>query len=267
VDLNANPGVTPLLMASSAGKPEIIDLLLANGANPNTVDPSGTSPLILAAFGGHTETVVSLLKAGADVNARTSDGTTALIEAARKRHADIVELLLMNDANPDSKDANERTALDLTFARLDITALTTVGPEGLDATLDEEAKRIVTMLKKASKQPVSDRLAKHMSDEFEKTIHLFGTKNNTVDGLGEFIDARLVAWTGFEFSPEQQTLARSTIVEALKKRRYSTMIRFSRPDGSMPERAKINIEKLGRLIEQFEQKSQGTPTKKKRPPN
>ena len=47
---------------------EVVDLLLAKGADPNCTDRDGRSCLHLGCCSGHPETVSRLLRAGADPN-------------------------------------------------------------------------------------------------------------------------------------------------------------------------------------------------------
>lgn len=75
--------MTPLLEAS-CGRPDIVNLLLAAGADVNAASRKagdvlmGCTPLMLAAMDGSEEVVQRLLDKGADVNAKSGMGFTAL---------------------------------------------------------------------------------------------------------------------------------------------------------------------------------------------
>ena len=85
---------------------EIIRLLLAHGADPNSMScvweylPSLQLCKYLADDQGRCATVVEmLLDAGAEVDGQSRDGKTALIEFARLKKASIVKLLIERGAN------------------------------------------------------------------------------------------------------------------------------------------------------------------------
>lgn len=83
---------------------EIVKIMLANGADPNYLKPSGKYPLFSAIQSPCTEIVDLLLDAGADPDA-VSDGEWPPVgHAARQGSSDIVELLLQRGANPNTKD-------------------------------------------------------------------------------------------------------------------------------------------------------------------
>ncbi|MFI1104788.1 ankyrin repeat domain-containing protein [Streptomyces melanogenes] len=98
-------GARPLYEAAVNGKAEIVRLLLAAGAAPDTessgIGAEGT-PLCAAACWGHTETVRVLLTYGADPNLREDDGTgwSPLEWALRVPHPETVELLVDAGAMP-----------------------------------------------------------------------------------------------------------------------------------------------------------------------
>jgi len=140
---------TPLICASDGGTPEIVDILLKAGANPNKTGPvrrdtplmyvaynkthaiaiaelllaaganpnqtgsEGLTALIWAVTESRTELVERLLKAGADINARGI--YTALHAAVQFSTKEMVTLLLKNNANLNRLDAAGNTPLDYAY--------------------------------------------------------------------------------------------------------------------------------------------------------
>lgn len=95
-----NLGRTPLQLAVIHNKPEIAELLLANGADVNARDPDQQTPLLEAlAVYKHDKMVRLLLASGADVNLSDRSGMTALIYAAQQGSIDDAKILIANDAN------------------------------------------------------------------------------------------------------------------------------------------------------------------------
>ena len=92
-------GVTPLSLACMLGSASMVDQLLAAGADPNSALPGGETPLMTASRTGLTGPVKSLLEKHVDVNAREHKGQTALMWAAAEGHVEVVNLLL--DAGAD----------------------------------------------------------------------------------------------------------------------------------------------------------------------
>lgn len=75
------------------GSAEIVELLLARGADVNLADADGGTALMCAASSGLTQIVRLLLARGADVSAKHKSGKTALQWAEAAKYEDIVELL------------------------------------------------------------------------------------------------------------------------------------------------------------------------------
>lgn len=86
IDARNAQGETPLLNAAAAGNLEIAHLLLKRGAKPDVPGPVGLSPLLFVAF-GHPEMVDLLLQNGADLDQTDDRGNTALLWAAGPYHA------------------------------------------------------------------------------------------------------------------------------------------------------------------------------------
>jgi ankyrin repeat protein len=103
-------------LAVFGAKLEIADLLLAaKGGDPNEADPStGITPLLGAASTGGEETIRWLVARGAKVNKITQleyGGTTALTTAARVGNAENVRVLLELGADPRLEMKSGATAL------------------------------------------------------------------------------------------------------------------------------------------------------------
>src|SRR5208337_4609956 len=72
-------GMTPLMVAASFNRTEIMKALLAQGAGVNDVDKSGSTALMIAADKGNIESVNILLDRGAYINASDNADRTVLI--------------------------------------------------------------------------------------------------------------------------------------------------------------------------------------------
>ena len=105
-------GWTPLHSAARQGHREIVELLIANGSDVNSKDSTGKSSLHDAALEGHKEIVELLITKGADLNTESGYYGTPLHVAAGIGHEEIVELLIANGANVNVKDGFGRTPLD-----------------------------------------------------------------------------------------------------------------------------------------------------------
>lgn len=99
-DVNAkdDDGLTPLMQAMLMGsdiRPTagVIDLLLANGADLQARNNEGDTVLGIAANHGVLEAVKVLVAKGADIHARNNQGWTPLKSASYQRKTDVVQFL------------------------------------------------------------------------------------------------------------------------------------------------------------------------------
>lgn len=103
--------VSPAHVAAFHGSTEALELLLANGADPNVGSDYYGSLIYAAAFGGHRETVQALiaLDLGIDIQAgRASDQATPLHFAYWNNDKVMAEMLITAGADPEAKTSDGR---------------------------------------------------------------------------------------------------------------------------------------------------------------
>ena len=110
VDAREPDGTTALIHASFSGRLELVKVLLAAGANPNRNNRQGRTALINACLKKRLQVVRALLAAGADADVRCNGGP-ALIIASGGGHLKIVRALLAAGAEVDARDSHGSTAL------------------------------------------------------------------------------------------------------------------------------------------------------------
>jgi ankyrin repeat protein/transglutaminase-like putative cysteine protease len=132
---------TPLHFAAHAGQINVVEYLIAAGADIEAENIKGETPLQLASNRGHREItellrakvsetsihgaarlgaldkVKAFLEKGVDVNAKDAEGMTPLHLAAYGGHREIVEFLLSQGADVHAKDNDGRTPLDVALSK------------------------------------------------------------------------------------------------------------------------------------------------------
>jgi uncharacterized protein len=92
-------GATLLMLAAGAGHSDMVEMLLAAGAEVDATDTRGWTALMKALFNyelnrGFPDVVSTLITAGADIEHQVSYGTRPLMIAAGYGEASVVEVLL-----------------------------------------------------------------------------------------------------------------------------------------------------------------------------
>src|SRR2546423_8005146 len=119
LDSYSPEGFTPLALAAHFGHAEVVEFLLARGADVNAVSKNEleVTPLHAALYGREVETARLLIEHGADVNARQGSqnmpraGWTALHYAAGYGFVELIILLLDRGAGANAHDDEGRTPL------------------------------------------------------------------------------------------------------------------------------------------------------------
>lgn len=106
VDVNAKEpdGSTALHWAAQRDSPELVDLLIAAGANAKAATRYNITPLTLACTNGNATVIEHLLNAGADPNGTSEEGETALMTASLTGKTDAIKLLLARGADVNAKE-------------------------------------------------------------------------------------------------------------------------------------------------------------------
>ena len=86
-------GWAPLHYAAFYDKPEMIQYLIAKGADKDALAPNGYTALMLAARAGHTDVARVLLHEDVDINVRSPDGETALRIALKRKNSGVADLV------------------------------------------------------------------------------------------------------------------------------------------------------------------------------
>jgi len=105
------PEGTPLQRAVRGKAGDLLELLLAHGADPNVHDQCGNTPLHLAVAAKALLMLENLLDAGASIDAKDGQGRTALHWAAISQIVAIVNVLLDAGADPNAQDCDGNTPL------------------------------------------------------------------------------------------------------------------------------------------------------------
>ncbi len=115
VDQRDPEGLSPLLIASGLGQPQMVEILLTAGADPLLVEPRmGATALHKAAQAGNPDVIEHLLRHGAFIDQQSPIlGNTPLMDAVSYKNEKAVERLLARGCRLTARNHWQQTALDI----------------------------------------------------------------------------------------------------------------------------------------------------------
>jgi ankyrin repeat protein len=105
--------ITPLMQAARIGNVEVLNALLARGADPAAMNADGNGALWFACYADSEDCVAALIDAGAPLDSQNVNGATALIYCASAGKTALVKQLLEAGANTRLMTLDDFTALEL----------------------------------------------------------------------------------------------------------------------------------------------------------
>ncbi|KAH8811096.1 ankyrin repeat-containing domain protein [Xylogone sp. PMI_703] len=130
-------GYTHLMQASKRGVPEIVKLLVEDGAIVDAKSDDGETAFLLAVQNDHADVAAYLQSRGASVDSPTTVGTIALHFAASNNDVIIMDIILLNGgaSSVNKKTDRGNTALHFAAQRGAIEAINTLLAFGAIKTL------------------------------------------------------------------------------------------------------------------------------------
>ena len=171
-------GTTALEHAVQNANREMVQFLLAAGADPNAKDSSGQTVLMELNEDTTVDLVWDLINSGAKVNMQDASGNTPLMELAGSKNVEVIKALLDAGAQLETRNKLGRTALmvaaaaghvntvrALILAGADITALDKEKKDALAHALEENNRAVIRLLKSRG---ALETLAQNDEDEEEE---------------------------------------------------------------------------------------------------
>ena len=167
INARADSWMTPLHLASQLGKRAAARVLVAHRADPDAKSHTARTPLHLAAEAGQSEVIAMLLDAGADVNA-VGDGScgTPLHEAIRGKHANAAKTLIAAGADLGFSNPKVEPPLVVAFWAENLEVFRFLLEAGADPrATTSEGVALLALCKKREKPEMAEMLAQYLDAE------------------------------------------------------------------------------------------------------
>lgn len=106
LDMHRMSSATPLMLAAE-NSPDIVNLLLSRGADPEAVDGFGYTALMHAVWGGNTTIVTTLARRSEQIDRRSNEGKSAFRYAFERNSRALMRVLLDEGADIDQESPPE----------------------------------------------------------------------------------------------------------------------------------------------------------------
>ena len=164
---------TPLLLATTNDKPDVVSFLVSKNANVNAVDNSGRTPLHIASQKGLISCIQALKCQRLKCNAKDRNRATALHLAAAVSQIEAAEILI-NDMKVDALlvDNQNRTPLHIVF-HLKCTAIVNIinaacpAASSIISELEEQGDDLALIYPKPAREDVEGAKSSEKSNEVE----------------------------------------------------------------------------------------------------
>jgi ankyrin repeat protein len=90
---------SPIVIAADVGNANVVEMLLANGANINDTDEQGLKLLMKASLYNYTNIIELLLSRGLDIHDQNMNGATAILYASLHSQKKAIQMLMANGAS------------------------------------------------------------------------------------------------------------------------------------------------------------------------
>jgi uncharacterized protein len=206
-------GVTPLSLACTNQNAAMVEKLLRAGADPNGI-PTGTPVLMAAARTGNMEIVQSLLAHGADVNAKESSrGQTALMWAVAEKHPEVARVLVDRGADVHARSTSGFTPLlfaaqqgDLDSARILLGAGANVNEAA-----PEEGSALIVATHSGHEMLALFLLEKGADPKAADAYGITALHYTMLKGLARVSGVRPISGAGYLYRPNMPELAKALL--------------------------------------------------------
>ena len=156
-------GVTLLWASAFYGRVDVVEMLLAAGADAEAATVEGQTAIAAAAHRGHADVLRVLLEASGDVDRPDVNGTTPAYAAARSGHVDALRVLVDSGADV-NKAAKQMTPLWIAAKSGHVDVVALLLEAGAENTAARKGRDAVWVAARAGHADVLRLLAKHVDD-------------------------------------------------------------------------------------------------------
>jgi len=158
-------GQSPLHLAAARGRVEIVEALLAAGADKDVPDGSRTTPLHVAAHEGHAQVVTALCQSGASVSRGDSQSMSPLHAACLAGHHGVMKALTNAGAKLHDENKAGRSPLHLAASSGHLLVVQGLLELRADANAQDLTGLTPLELCQSDNRALEDLLLKQMEDE------------------------------------------------------------------------------------------------------